>query len=124
MHDLWYLSIAIVIFEIRCGHDDKNLPLNCAFRAAALGVIYYDKPTFGANRHQTRHTNMFIAIIGTRLSGKSTVETYLTQRGFIPVRVISQTPEHGVTPKTEAQTEVSYLHSLFLSRPTSSTFSR
>ncbi|KAI0278158.1 cytidine deaminase-like protein [Russula aff. rugulosa BPL654] len=37
---------------------------------------------------------MFIAIIGTRLSGKSTVETYLTERGFIPVKVISRTPEH------------------------------
>jgi hypothetical protein len=37
---------------------------------------------------------MFIAIIGTRLSGKSTVETYLTEKGFTPVRVISRTPEH------------------------------
>ncbi|KAI0304563.1 cytidine deaminase-like protein [Russula brevipes] len=35
---------------------------------------------------------MFIAIIGTRLSGKSTVETYLTEKGFAPVRLNPQTP--------------------------------
>ncbi|KAH9997741.1 cytidine deaminase-like protein [Russula compacta] len=38
---------------------------------------------------------MFIAIIGTRLSGKSTVETYLVEKGFVPVRIISRTPEYG-----------------------------
>jgi len=36
---------------------------------------------------------MFIAIIGTRLSGRSTVEIYLTEKGFIPVRLISRTSE-------------------------------
>jgi hypothetical protein len=34
---------------------------------------------------------MFIAIIGTRLSGKTTVETYLTDKGFVPVKIIPQT---------------------------------
>ena len=54
---------------------------------------------------------MFIAIIGTRLSGKSTVETYLTERGFIPVRVISRIPEHeGRAP---ARPEVSRLWGRF-----------
>ena len=48
---------------------------------------------------------MFIAIIGTRLSGKSTVETYLTERGFIPVRVISRTPGHE--ERAQARPEVS-----------------
>ena len=65
---------------------------------------------------------MFIAIIGTRLSGKSTVETYLTERGFIPVKVISRTPEHE--GRAQARTEVSHLWALSLSRPTYSTFSR
>ncbi|KAH9982804.1 cytidine deaminase-like protein [Lactifluus volemus] len=31
---------------------------------------------------------MFIAIIGTRLSGKSTIEAYLIEKGFVPVRII------------------------------------
>lgn len=32
---------------------------------------------------------MFIAIIGTRLAGKSTVENYLTQhKGFISVKLL------------------------------------
>jgi dCMP deaminase len=33
---------------------------------------------------------MFIAIIGTRFSGRTTIESYLVERGFIPVRVIAQ----------------------------------
>ncbi len=37
---------------------------------------------------------MFIAIIGTRLSGKTTVETYLTDKGFVPVKIIPQTSGH------------------------------
>jgi hypothetical protein len=54
---------------------------------------------------------MFIAIIGTRLSGKSTVETYLTEKGFIPVRVISRTPEYGdrALDRAQARGEVSRL---------------
>ncbi|KAI0001704.1 cytidine deaminase-like protein [Russula vinacea] len=50
---------------------------------------------------------MFIAIIGTRLSGKSTVETYLTEKGFIPVKVISRTPEHK--DRAQARNEVAEL---------------
>ena len=65
---------------------------------------------------------MFIAIIGTRLSGKSTVETYLTEKGFIPVRVISRTPEHG--DRAQARGEVSRLWPLLIFSPTCSTFSR
>ncbi|KAI9512499.1 cytidine deaminase-like protein [Russula earlei] len=38
---------------------------------------------------------MFIAIIGTRLSGKSTVETYLLENEFVPVRLSSQTAQNG-----------------------------
>ncbi|KAF8506786.1 cytidine deaminase-like protein [Russula emetica] len=48
---------------------------------------------------------MFIAIIGTRLSGKSTVETYLTERGFIPVKLISRTPEHEGRAQARRGTE-------------------
>ncbi|KAH9081730.1 cytidine deaminase-like protein [Lactarius deliciosus] len=35
---------------------------------------------------------MFIAIIGTRFSGRTTIESYLREKGFIPVR-IRQAPE-------------------------------
>jgi hypothetical protein len=31
---------------------------------------------------------MFIAIIGTRLSGKSAIEAYLIEKGFVSVRII------------------------------------
>ena len=31
---------------------------------------------------------MFIAIIGTRSSGRTTIESYLIARGFVPVRII------------------------------------
>lgn len=41
---------------------------------------------------------MFIAIIGTRLSGKSTVETYLTEKGFVPVRIIPQNSGYRERP--------------------------
>lgn len=33
---------------------------------------------------------MFIAIIGTRFSGRTTIESYLIEKGFIPVRIIVQ----------------------------------
>lgn len=40
---------------------------------------------------------MFIAIIGTRLAGKSTVEKYLTQqKGFIAVKLLEHAPEERV----------------------------
>lgn len=34
--------------------------------------------------------SMFIAIIGTRFSGRTTIESYLIAKGFLPVRVIAQ----------------------------------
>ncbi|KAI0257220.1 cytidine deaminase-like protein [Lactifluus subvellereus] len=39
---------------------------------------------------------MFIAIIGTILSGKSTVEAYLTEKGFVPVKIISRAVNYQV----------------------------
>lgn len=57
---------------------------------------------------------MFIAIIGTRLSGKSTVETYLVEKGFVPVRIISRTSEYG--DKAQASKVVSCFRVLSLSR--------
>ncbi|KAI0274985.1 hypothetical protein BC834DRAFT_850610 [Gloeopeniophorella convolvens] len=33
---------------------------------------------------------MFIAVVGTRFSGKSSLETYLTGRNFVPVRILGQ----------------------------------
>ncbi|KAG6337078.1 hypothetical protein ID866_2031 [Astraeus odoratus] len=49
--------------------------------------------TFGAHSSTTA---MFIAIVGTRCSGKSSVECYLTSRGFVPVRLT--TAILGVNP--------------------------
>lgn len=37
---------------------------------------------------------MFIAIIGTRCSGKTTIESYLVAKGFVPVRIIGQALGH------------------------------
>jgi dephospho-CoA kinase len=54
---------------------------------------------------------MFIAIIGTILSGKSTIETYLTEKGFVPVKVISRAVNYEV--RAEARNTVSSLHALF-----------
>ena len=54
---------------------------------------------------------MFIAIIGTMLSGKSTVETYLTEKGFVPVKVISRAINYEVGG--EKRNAVSGLHTLF-----------
>ena len=62
-----------------------------------------------------RHTSMFIAIIGTRLSGKSSVETYLAEKGFIPVRVISRSPEYG--DRAQARGEVSRLFPCLVQPP-------
>ena len=50
---------------------------------------------------------MFIAIIGTRLSGKSTVETYLTEKGFIPVRIIPQNSGYRERPPAQTRDLVS-----------------
>ena len=50
---------------------------------------------------------MFIAIIGTRLSGKSTVETYLTEKGFIPVRIIPQNSGYRERPPAQTRNLVS-----------------
>jgi hypothetical protein len=94
--------------------------LNCALRIGRTLIIIKSKRRLSRNRYLTRHTSMFIAIIGTRLSGKSTVETYLTERGFKPVRVISRTPEHE--GRAQVRTEVSRLRALSLTRPTCSTF--
>ncbi|KAH8997375.1 hypothetical protein EDB92DRAFT_1415778 [Lactarius akahatsu] len=33
---------------------------------------------------------MFIAIIGTRFSGRTTIESYLRAKGFVPVRIVAR----------------------------------
>jgi hypothetical protein len=38
--------------------------------------------------------SMFVAIIGTRFSGRTTIESYLIARGFVPVRIIAQASDY------------------------------
>lgn len=89
--------------NLKVGHRTQKT------RYSVLGYIrvllhrLYIKPNFGRRDHPLAYlTSMFIAIIGTRLSGKSTVETYLTEKGFLPVRII---PQHsGYRERPPAQT--------------------
>jgi hypothetical protein len=55
---------------------------------------------------------MFIAIIGTRLSGKSTIETYLIEKGFVSVRIIPRAVGHEAKPE-EMRSVVSCLRAHF-----------
>ena len=55
---------------------------------------------------------MFIAIIGTRFSGRTTIESYLIARGFVPVRIIARTLAYEA--RVEDYGEVSYLRACLL----------
>ncbi len=50
---------------------------------------------------------MFIAIIGTRFSGRTTIESYLIAKGFVSVRIIAPTLEDDA--RVEDYGEVSHL---------------
>ena len=51
---------------------------------------------------------MFIAIIGTKSSGRTTIESYLIARGFVPVRIIAQALDYEA--RIRDYREVSHLH--------------
>lgn len=67
--------------------------------------IYYNKSrdflmfaTFASTCYfvfRVYHASMFIAIIGLRFSGKSTVENYLATKGFTSVRLHDKDVEAG-----------------------------
>jgi hypothetical protein len=65
---------------------------------------------------------MFIAIIGTRFSGRTTIESYLIERGFIPVRVIAQALDYEA--RVGDYGEVSYLRAYRLLGLPTQLFSR
>ncbi len=50
---------------------------------------------------------MFVAIIGTRSSGRTTIESYLIAKGFVPVRIIAQALDYEA--RVEDYGEVSHL---------------
>ncbi|KAH9178795.1 cytidine deaminase-like protein [Lactarius sanguifluus] len=41
---------------------------------------------------------MFIAIIGTRFSGRTTIESYLRAKGFVPVRIVARALDYEARP--------------------------
>jgi hypothetical protein len=61
---------------------------------------------------QVCHTRMFIAIIGTRLSGKSTIEAYLIEKGFVSVGIIPRAVNHEARAE-EMRSVVSCLRAHF-----------
>jgi hypothetical protein len=55
---------------------------------------------------------MFIAIIGTRCSGRTTIESYLIARRFVPVRIIARALDYEA--RVEDYGEVSHLRACLL----------
>ncbi|KAI0756751.1 cytidine deaminase-like protein [Daedaleopsis nitida] len=63
---------------------------------------------------------MFVAIVGTRLAGKSTVESYLVkQKGFLPVKIVQNLPDTVCNGYQEATSDE---QSVPLGTETESTF--
>ena len=58
---------------------------------------------------------MFIAIIGTRFSGRTTIESYLIARGFVPVRIIAKALDYEA--RIGDYREVSHLRACLLLGP-------
>ena len=52
---------------------------------------------------------MFIAIIGTRFSGRTTIESYLIAKGFVSVRIIARALEDDARVEDYGDSEVSHL---------------
>jgi hypothetical protein len=55
---------------------------------------------------------MFIAIIGTRFSGRTTIESYLVAKGFAPVKIIAQALgyEHRIGDDREVSPSLTWSH--------------